>query len=108
MQAGRMRERVMIQNPTVATDAAGQATYSYTGLGTTVWASVRNTSQSQGTQGEVQPSGFERFDVRMRYNSSVDYDTRLTWSGRTLQVVGIENYRNLDHELHLECEEADQ
>ena len=110
MQAGRLRERVTVINPTTVTDAAGQNTYNY-GLGAgsvTVWAAVRNVSQLQSTDGDIQPSGQERFQVRIRYRSDVDYDTRLDWGTRQLQVVGIENYRNLDHELILECEEADQ
>lgn len=115
MRSGLLRERVTVRNPTKLVDNTGQAKYIYIGLGAfnaTVWASVRNVSQSQTTDGEVQPSGQERFQVRIRYRDDIDYDTRLEWSSggqaRTLQVVGIENVRNLDHELVLECEEADQ
>jgi len=110
MQSGRLRERLTVRNPVVSIDTAGQATYSY-GLAAqtdTVWASVRNVSQSTTMDGDVQPSGNERFQVRIRYRSDVDYDTRLDWDGRQLQVTGIENVRNLNHELKLECEEADQ
>lgn len=115
MRSGLLRERVTVRNPTATVDAAGQKTYSYSGIigqTDTVWASVRNVSQSQTMDGDVQPSGQERFQVRIRYRDGIDYDTRLQWSSggqaRTLQVVGIENVRNLDHELILECEEADQ
>ena len=111
MQAGRMRERVTVRNPVVTTDASGQAAYSYTGLisqTATVWASVRNVSQTKSTTGDVQPSGTEQYEVRIRYRADVDYDTRLDWGSQYLQVTGIENVRNLNHELRLECEIADQ
>ena len=115
MRSGLLRERVTVRNPTKIVDDTGQAKYVYAGIigqNDNVWASVRNVSQSQTIDGDVQPSGQERFQVRMRYRDDIDYDTRLQWSSggqaRTLQVVGIENVRNLGHELILECEEADQ
>lgn len=110
MQAGQLRERVTIRRPLVTTNAAGQDVYRYTApIITTdvVWASVRNVSQNKGGDGEQLPAGTERYEVRMRYTDAVAYDVRLEWNGLTLEVVGIENPRNVNHELRLTCEVVD-
>ena len=109
MQAGMMRERVTIKRAQVTTDATGQQVYAYNGTGQqtdTVWASVRSTNQRKDSAGESQPIGAETFEVRIRHRTDVDYDTRLIWGNRTLEVVAIENVRNLNHELRLQCEEV--
>lgn len=112
MQAGMLRERVTVLNPIVSVDENGQATYRYDGpVGTdaTMWASVRATSQSKGETGESQPHGAETFEVRVRYVSgvSVGYASRFVWGDRTLEVVAVENVRNLDHEIRCTCEVVD-
>lgn len=112
MQAGMLRERVTVRNPIVTVDENGQATYAYQdilSLDSVRWASVRATSQNKGETGESQPHGAETFEVRMRYVSSVPvgYATRLTWGDRTLEVVAVENVRNVDHEIRCTCEVVD-
>ena len=76
-------------------------------LSIVAWAAVRNTSQSKGGDGEQLPAGTERYEVRMRYTDAVQYDVRLEWGDLTLEVVGIENIRNVNHELRLQCEVVD-
>ena len=110
MLAGMLRERVTIRNPVVTQSDDGQDFYRYTGLlpeTATVWASVRATSQSKAGDGEAQPIGSESFEVRIRYRSDVGYSTRIEWGDRVLEVVAVEDVRNLRHELRLVCEEAD-
>lgn len=110
MLAGMLRERVTVRNPVVTVNDDGQAWYRYTGVvqeTATVWASVRATSQSKAGDGESQPIGSESYEVRMRYRDDVGYETRLEWGSLTLEVVGIENVRNLGHELRLSCEVVD-
>lgn len=111
MQAGRLRERVAIMTRTTMTDENGQEWYRYTTPSLakdTVWAAVRATSQNKNGDGEQLPAGTETFDVRIRYRSDVGYATRLKWGTKYLEVMGVEDYRNLGHELRLSCELVDQ
>jgi head-tail adaptor len=69
---------------------------------------VRNVSQVKSTEGDVQAAGLESYEVRMRYRSAITYETRIQYGGLTLQVVGIENVLQRDHELRLDCEVAER
>jgi head-tail adaptor len=44
----------------------------------------------------------------MRYRSGIEYDTRLQYDGKTLQIVGRENVNERDREWRLECEVVEQ
>ncbi len=108
MQAGQLRQIVAIQQPTEANDAAGQRTYTYATTVPKVWARVRNASQVKSTEGDVQAAGLESYEVRMRYRAEITYETRIAYDGLTLQVVGIQNVLERDHELRLDCEVAER
>tara|TARA_R100001594_G_scaffold40312_1_gene72140 strand:- start:3157 stop:3486 length:330 start_codon:yes stop_codon:yes gene_type:complete len=106
--AGKLREIVRIENPTITLNAVGQAEYSYLSLGAPeVFAQVEYTSQNKTSDGEVQNAGQANFLVTMRYRTDITYRTRLVWGARVLQVVGIESDPKKVVSM-LECEEADQ
>ena len=104
MRAGLLRQLIEVQTPVEAVSSDGQRTYTYTTSGTNEWASVRNTSQSKNTDGDIQAAGNEMYLVRIRYRADVGYDTRIIYNGKTMQVVGIENVNERDRELRLDCE----
>jgi len=107
MQAGQLRQIVSIQQPTATDDGSGQRVYTYSTTEPKVWARVRNVSQSKSMDGEVVAAGLERYEVRMRFRATVDYTTRIKFGALTLQVVGVNNVLERDHELQLDCEVAD-
>ena len=107
MQAGKLRQLVTVQVPTESVAADGQRTFAYS-TDSTEWAMVRNISQSKGTDGEMQAGGVERYEVRMRHRSGIEYDTRLQYDGKTLQIVGRENVNERNREWRLECEVVEQ
>jgi len=107
MQAGQLRQIVEIQQPTASDDGTGQRVYTYTTTAPSVWARVRNVSQSKGMDGEIVAAGQERYEVRIRYRDGIDYTTRLKYKALHLQVVGITNHLERSRELRLDCEVAD-
>ena len=107
MQAGQLRQIVAIQQPTPTDDGTGQRKYAYATTEPKVWARVRNVSQSKSMDGDVQAAGIERYEVRMRYRGGVTYDTRIKFGALILQVVGVNNVMERDHELQIDCEVAD-
>jgi head-tail adaptor len=108
MQAGQLRQIVAIQQPTGTDDGTGQRVYTYATTEPKVWAKVRNVSQSKGMDGDVVAAGLERYEVRMRFRTGVDYLTRIIFGDLVLQVVGVNNVMERDHELQLDCEVADR
>ena len=107
MQGGKLRELVKLQNPVGAVSTDGQKTFTYASS-EVVWASVRNVSQRQTTEGDIQGAGAENYQVRIRYRSGVSYDTRILYGTKVLQVVGIENVAERNRELRLQCELVEQ
>tara|TARA_R110000851_G_scaffold54209_1_gene128099 strand:+ start:87 stop:413 length:327 start_codon:yes stop_codon:yes gene_type:complete len=108
MQAGQLRQIVSIQQPTGSDDSTGQRVYTYTTTEPKVWARVRNVSQSKTMDGDVVAAGLERYEVRMRFRQGMSYDSRIKFGDLTLQVTGINNFMERDHELQIDCEVADQ
>tara|TARA_R110000782_G_scaffold74296_2_gene148487 strand:- start:154 stop:480 length:327 start_codon:yes stop_codon:yes gene_type:complete len=107
MQAGQLRQIVSIQQPTPTDDSTGQRKFVYATTEPKVWARVRNVSQSKSMDGEVQAAGIERYEVRVRYREGMTYDTRIKFGALILQVVGVNNVMERDHELRIDCEVAD-
>jgi SPP1 family predicted phage head-tail adaptor len=107
MKAGQMRQLVDIQNPVTETDNTGQDTYSFSTIATKVPADVKNISQRKTEDGYIQASGQETFEVWMRYNSKVGYNTRLLYRGLVLSVTQVMDQRELNHAMKLRCEVVD-
>ena len=107
MRAGQMRQLVDIQNPKVQTDNTGQDTYVYSTVATNVPADVKNISQRKTEDGFIQNSGQETYEVWMRYDPKVGYNTRLLYQGQVLSVVNVMDQKELRHAMKLRCELVD-
>ena len=92
IDAGKFRERVTVQIASGATNTLGETVLTW-GNSTAVWASVEGVSSSeQLTTGQNQVAISHR--VRMRYLSSLTQNMRLTWRGRTLEIVSLLEHEN--------------
>ena len=103
MDAGKLRERVTVQQATDNRNSLGEAVQTWSTFATR-WASVEGMSTRELLQmGQQQLEISHR--VRLRYLSGLTQGMRLVWRGRTLEIVSLLEHNNRsEHELL--CQEA--
>lgn len=103
MQAGKLRERVTIQQEVVTRDTFGAEVNPWTDVAT-VWASVR-----PGSSGERFISAADQVQatithtVRIRYRAGLTPKMRLKWEGRYLGIQSVVEPDGRTRELVLLC-----
>jgi SPP1 family predicted phage head-tail adaptor len=99
---GKMRERVVVQIATGATNALGETVLSWSDS-SAVWASVEGVSAREAlTYNQQEVTVTHR--VRMRYLPGLSQQMRFAWRGRTLEIVSLLEHNNRsEHECV--CEE---
>lgn len=99
MDAGQLRERVTILQATESRSRLDEVVMSYDTTFATVWASVQGVSAREYLlAGQQQVEISHR--VRMRYLSGLTPQMRLSWRGRTLEIISILEHDNRSvHEL---------
>ncbi len=103
MRAGTLRERVTIVAPTTESDGEWGARDSSTNVAT-VSASViaRSGTEATADQGV---SSIVIYDVVMRYRTGISSINRLTWNGKTLEVVTAIDPDGRRRQLNIEARE---
>ena len=90
MRAGRLRHRVVIQQPVNAADATGQMVATWTTVGT-VWAAVEPLNgREYMTAQQVDSETTTR--IRTRYGSeisSIDPSWRITFDSRNFDIQSV-------------------
>lgn len=100
---GKLRERVTVQQASEARNAIGETVFSWSTYAT-VWASVDGVSSREALDsGKIDVQISHR--VRMRYLSGLTQNMRLSWRGRTLDIVSLLEYGNRSEHV-LICQEA--
>ena len=99
MDAGDLRERVTVLAPTETVSRMGETVTVYTEVFATVWASVDGVSAR-----EYLLAGQQQVDIshrlRMRYLPGLRQDMRVSWRGRTLEIISVLERENRSmHEL---------
>ena len=84
---GEMRNRIIIQTLSGATDAAGGQATSY-GSNVTVWAKVTNNSGSEGMFGD-QVRSTNNYTFTIRYLSSVTTKHRISYNSQFFDITHI-------------------
>ena len=97
MDAGKLRERITVQIASGATNTLGETVLTWSDS-SAVWASVEGVSAREAlTAGQNQVSMSHR--VRMRYLPGLTQNMRLSWRGRTLEIVSLLEHGNrTEHE----------
>jgi SPP1 family predicted phage head-tail adaptor len=97
MEAGKLRERVTIQIASGATNTLGETVLTWSNW-SAVWAMVEGVSSREAlTAGQNQVSMSHR--VRMRHLPGLTQNMRLSWRGRTLEIVSLLEHGNrTEHE----------
>jgi SPP1 family predicted phage head-tail adaptor len=98
MDAGTLRERVTVQQATENRNRLGETLLEWSAFAE-VWANVQGvTARELLSAGQQQVEISHR--VRMRYLSGLTSKMRLSWRGRTLEIISILEHDNRSvHEL---------
>lgn len=99
MDAGQLRERIAVMQATESRSRMDEVVMSYDQTFATVWASVQGVSAREYLQaGQQQVEISHR--VKMRYLAGLSPQMRISWRGRTLEIISILEHENRSvHEL---------
>ena len=103
MKAGAMRHKVTIEYRTLAADAYGGQTATWTTLDT-VWADLESLSSIESWQDKQQTPTLTH-KVTIRYRADLDPKMRIKFGSRYLNIAGIVNKEERNIELILMCRE---
>lgn len=104
MRAGKLRQRVELQDRTVTQGSYGEAQVTYSTLDT-VWAAVeplqgREFIEGQQLQAEVTTR------IRIRYRDGIAPEMRVVHGTHTYDIVSVIEPATARRELHLMCSEV--
>ena len=108
MNAGRARHRITVTCSTPASGSSGQANY-IGGTDTSIvrWGEVKSVKGKLDDMGIQQMEGRRFFQIKMRYDSAINYGCRLTYKGREMAIERIDDVREINHELIIYAFEVD-
>jgi len=102
IDAGKLRERVIIQQAAEARNSLGETTLSWAAFAER-WASVEGVSSREALElGQVDVSVTHR--VRMRYVDGMTHNMRILWRSRVLEIISLLEYANRSEHVAV-CEE---
>jgi SPP1 family predicted phage head-tail adaptor len=103
IDAGKLRERVTIQQATERRNSLGETTLEWATFAER-WASVEGVTAREALGlGQLEVSITHR--VRLRYVTGLTQQMRLQWRGRTLEIVSLLEHNNRS-EQELICQET--
>lgn len=103
IDAGRLRERVTVQQAAETRNALGETVLSWSTFAER-WASVEGVSSREAlASGQQDVTITHR--VRMRYLSGMTQNMRIVWRSRTLNIVSLLEYDNRTEHVAI-CEEV--
>jgi SPP1 family predicted phage head-tail adaptor len=99
MDAGQLRERVTVLQGRESRSRMDEVVMVYDTTFATVWASVQGVSAREYLQAGQQQVEISH-KVKMRYLTGLSAQMRLSWRGRTLEIISILEHENRSiHEL---------
>lgn len=104
MSAGKLKQRVIIQQETQTADAAGGYVISWQDVAE-VWARVKPKRGSESLEA-MQVRDVQVYEVVIRYRTDVTPKHRLNWKGKLLNIRSVMNTDERDKYLTLMCEEG--
>jgi len=104
--AGRLREKVEIQSPTVSQNTDGEPSITWATIaGGRVWAAVEPLSGNEAMIAQQVNAGITH-RVRIRYRSDVTTKHRLSYRSRILDINSIVNVDERREQIEMLCTEA--
>jgi SPP1 family predicted phage head-tail adaptor len=99
MDAGQLRERITVLQGRESRSRMDEVVMVYDTTFATVWASVQGVSAREYLQAGQQQVEISH-KVKMRYLTGLSAQMRLSWRGRTLEIISILEHENRSiHEL---------
>jgi SPP1 family predicted phage head-tail adaptor len=103
MDAGRLRERVTVQQAAETRNALGETVLSWSTFAER-WASVEGVSAREALAAGQQDVTITH-RVRMRHVSGMTQNMRIYWRSRTLNIISLLEYDNRSEHVAI-CEEV--
>ena len=107
MRAGRLRHRVVIQQPNPTTDTFGQPVKGWSTVAT-IWAAVEPLNGREYFTAQ-QMNAETKVRIRIRYGSELSSITaawRVTYGGKTYDIIEIIQPKEINQEIILMCKEG--
>jgi SPP1 family predicted phage head-tail adaptor len=101
MQAGKLRHRVTVQQPQQQTNSLGEPTLAYVDL-FDAWVQIQPLSARElvfAKQLQLDTT----HKVYTRWTPDITSDCRLVYNGRILNVIGVTNVDERNHDMVLTC-----
>lgn len=104
MQAGNLRNRIVVQDKSVTQNAYGEEVITWTAVAS-VWAAIeplmgREFMAAQQVQAEVTTR------IRLRYISGLAPEMRVLFGGRVFEILSVQHVYERRRELILMCKEV--
>lgn len=103
VRAGSLRHRVQIERATEALDSLGEATLTWSAIGS-AWASISALGSSERSRARGIEAGTTH-EIRMR-TADVTARDRITLGARTFEVTGVADPTGRGTELRVYAQEA--
>lgn len=98
IDAGQLRERIVVQQANESRNRLGETTYAYSTFAE-VWASVTGVTAREFLLASTQQTEITH-RIRMRFLAGLTNQMRISWRGRTLQIISVLEHENRSvHEL---------
>lgn len=98
IDAGQLRERIVVQQANESRNRLGETTYAYSTFAE-VWASVTGVTAREFLLANTQQTEITH-RIRMRFLAGLTSQMRISWRGRTLQIISVLEHENRSvHEL---------
>lgn len=104
MQAGKLRDRVGIENPATVSDGAGGATTTWVNVAT-VWANITLVNARENRAAEQRAEKITH-KITLRYRDDINATMRLVSGARIFEIEAITNEDERDHWLVCRCVEG--
>lgn len=102
--AGAMRERIVVQQVTDASDGGGGYVKTWSTLAT-LYAYVKPLSGREPyTQGQISP--IVQYEFTIRYRTGITPANRITWNGKIFNIRSVVNADERDKYLTIRCDEG--
>lgn len=103
MRAGKLRHRIVIQQPTESQSTSGAVTNSW-GTFKTVWAEVEPRNGREFFNGAQMVEELT-LTMRIRYMPDLSPKMRIFWKARAFDILGIVDVLGTDKEMIIACRE---
>ena len=104
MQAGKLRHKITIISVTKTTDSEGIAQETTTIIATPYARIEHRNPYEKWGHGAIEPDVTELFTIR--YSSAVTREMRIAYSGKTYEILGVEDIREEHKWLLIQAKEV--